>query len=143
MTNTGNQLRSFTLGHIAAGTAVTFNLTSNFPNDVVPLISAPASVTFSPDTFTLVPGDKKKITLKFTPPQLDAKTFPVYSGWVTVTSSDGEILKVAYMGLAASLKDMPILDSSPDYFGEVVPAVLDLGGDVQVRWFPKLAGFIH
>jgi Fn3-like domain len=91
-----------------------------------------ASLSFDRSEFYLAPGASIKITATVTPPTgLDPASFPVYSGWVTITANNGEILVVPYMGLAANLIDMDILDRSDYYFGFPTPAVLDAAGDVQ------------
>ena len=75
-----------------------------------------------------------KISVKFTPPAgVDPSTYPVYSGFIAIsdgTSSDST--HVAYIGLAASIKDKQILDNTDTYFGsgQALPAVLDASGNI-------------
>jgi hypothetical protein len=42
-----------------------------------------------------------------------------------------EILRVSYMGLAASIKSKTLLDTSPDFIGSPLPTLLDRDGDPQ------------
>ncbi|KIM30827.1 hypothetical protein M408DRAFT_65702 [Serendipita vermifera MAFF 305830] len=134
-TNTGNATLQYTIGHTPAGTAITYDtsiaLTFTGP---VPLSEAPASVSFFQSTFSLDPGASAQITASFTPPAgLDPASFPVYSGWVTATASNGEILAIPYVGLAASVIDMKILDYSDFYFPFPTPVILNATGYVQIE----------
>ncbi|KAG9055128.1 hypothetical protein FS842_003099 [Serendipita sp. 407] len=131
--NTGNTTLSYTIGHIPAGTATTFNTSLSLPiSGAAPLSTTTATLSFSQTTFTLGPGKKTKITVTVEPPSgLDPKSFPIYSGWITATGSNGEVVSVPYMGLAASVKDMNVLDRSDYYFGIPLPALLDAKEDPQ------------
>ncbi|KAG8749347.1 hypothetical protein FRC14_001488 [Serendipita sp. 396] len=131
--NTGNTTLSYTIGHIPAGTAATFNTSLSLPiSGAAPLSTTTATLSFSQTAFTLGPGKKTKITVTVEPPSgLDPKSFPIYSGWITATGSNGEVVSVPYMGLAASVKDMNVLDRSDYYFGIPLPALLDAKEDPQ------------
>ncbi|EIN11775.1 subtilisin-like protease [Punctularia strigosozonata HHB-11173 SS5] len=131
--NTGRTSKSFKLSHVPAGTATTVTAGDIFAADgPVPLTTQYASVKFSESSFTVRPGQTQKLTAHFTAPKgVDATTFPVFSGWIQLTSAD-EQLQVAYMGLAASLKDKQIVDNTDEFFGLQLPAILDTAGDVQV-----------
>ena len=73
-----------------------------------------------------------RITATITPPQgVDATTFPVYSGFIEITSAGDDITHVTYLGVAASLKDKQILDSTDEFFGVPLPTLLDSQGNVQ------------
>ncbi|KAG8892313.1 hypothetical protein FRC01_014233 [Tulasnella sp. 417] len=95
--------------------------------------SAAASVKFSSTKITVWPLIPAELTVTFTPPSgLDASTFPVYSGQVVI-SNGKETVASSYMGLAANLKDMPIIDNTNFYFGGTLklPFVLAGTGVVQ------------
>jgi len=99
----------------------------------VPLTGESAKVTVFPSTFTLQPGMTQNAVATFTAPTgLDKAQFPVYSGFIDVTSGS-ESYHVSYVGLAASLKDKQVLDSTPYYFDFKLPAVLDTTGEPQVN----------
>lgn len=90
-------------------------------------------MTFSQTTFTVFPGQTQTIFAHITPPKaVDATTFPVFSGFIDITSAT-EILHVTYLGLAAALKDKQVIDDTDEFFGVPLPAVLDSVGDVQVN----------
>jgi Fn3-like domain len=96
----------------------------------VPLTNAAASVSLSQSTFTLFPGQSKTITARFNLPNGDASTFPVFSGFIQITSGT-ERLHVTYIGLAASLKDKQVVDNTNTFFGVPIPAILDPSGNIQ------------
>jgi hypothetical protein len=91
-----------------------------------------ASVSFSGGTkFTLFPGQSHEVVATIKPPKgVDAITFPVYSGFIFVTSGSDSV-HATYLGLAASLKDKQVVDNSDFIFGVNLPIVLDSAGDIQ------------
>ncbi len=97
----------------------------------VPLAPAPATVDIVPSTFTVQPGASQKVAVSITPPTgADASRFPIYSGFVEVTSGS-ESHHVTYLGLAASLRDHQILDNTTAILPIQAPALLD-------QWKQKL-----
>jgi hypothetical protein len=132
ITNNGNKKVTYTLGHVAAGTAVTIPAGSPFAADgPVPLVANAASVSFSQDTVTLGPGAHVQITATFSQPTgLDAKTLPAYSGWITITSPK-DAYTVSYLGVAGTLYSKQVLDTTATYFGVPIPAIFDPSGNVQ------------
>jgi hypothetical protein len=68
----------------------------------------------------------------FTSPSgLDASRYPVYSGFVEVTSGS-ENYHVSYMGLGAKLKDHQIFDNTTDIVVIPSPSLLNENGTVLV-----------
>ncbi|KAJ7187915.1 subtilisin-like protease [Mycena filopes] len=132
VTNAGKTAKTYTLSHVPAGTAVTNEAGSILPSlGPVPLTSAFATVSFSGGSkFTLFPGQSHEVTAIIKPPQGDATTFPVYSGFIHVTSGT-ESVHATYLGLAAALKDKQVIDNSDFIFGLALPLVLDADGNVQ------------
>ncbi|OXG36623.1 peptidase [Cryptococcus neoformans Ze90-1] len=130
--NPGNKWVTYKLSHEPAGTALAFQSGLNQSNDQpLPQVSNAASVNIFPSSLTLWPGQSLLTTVKFTAPTgLDAQTFPIYSGFIKVTGG-GNTVKVPYMGVAASMKDMPVLDPTDWYLGMNSPAIVDVNGDVQ------------
>ncbi|KAF8070083.1 pyrolysin [Lyophyllum atratum] len=129
--NTANTAKKFTLSHVPAGTAVTVQPGTIFPaNGPVPLTSAAASVWFSQKSFTVGPGETHTVTASFTLPKGDASSFPVFSGFIEITSGS-ESHHVTYIGLAASLKDKQVVDNTDAFFGVPLPALLNSVGDLQ------------
>ncbi|KAL0072267.1 hypothetical protein AAF712_000029 [Marasmius tenuissimus] len=99
----------------------------------VPLTNAFVTVALSDSPFTLSPGENKTITAVFTPPQGDPTTFPVFSGFIQIASSDTEelLVHVSYLGLAAALKDKRVIDDTDTALRIRLPAIVNSTGDVQ------------
>lgn len=129
--NIGKEVETFTTTHTPAGTALTAN--TSIPDYLVfnpfpiPLTKDYASVEISPVTFTLAPGESKQVKLSFTQPTLNQEAFPVYSGFVNfIGSTATSTLSIPYLGLAASIAQRPVLDSSSQYFKKFsLPALTD------------------
>lgn len=96
----------------------------------VPLTNDYASVTFSQSRVLVAPGATAIVVAYFKAPKADASTYPVFSGFITI-SSDTETLRVSYLGLAASLKQKAILDTTDVFFGVPLPFIADSEGNVQ------------
>ncbi|KAJ7282918.1 subtilisin-like protease [Mycena rebaudengoi] len=130
--NTGKKTKKYTVSHVPAGTAVTIT-----PGSVVaalgpvPQSTDFATVSFNAAKFTLAPGQSHTVIATFKAPKgADATTFPVYSGFIDVTSG-AEKVHATYLGLAASLKDKQVIDNSDKIFGVPTPAILDPEGNIQ------------
>ncbi|CAA7260654.1 unnamed protein product [Cyclocybe aegerita] len=134
--NKGKTPKTYKLTHVPAGTALTQKPNSTYPAlGPVPLSPAAASVVIVPDTVFLLPGTKLPVVLHFTPPRnVDASLYPVYSGFVDITSGS-EIHHVSYLGLVGSLKNKPVFDNTPEFFGFRLPALLD--GNDQPQAVPS------
>ncbi|ORY32563.1 putative peptidase [Naematelia encephala] len=132
VTNHAGNTVKYSVSNVPAGTALAFQTGLNQSNDgPLPQQSAPASIWIGQSSFTLRPGQTTIVPLKFTPPSgLDASTFPIYSGYVQI-SGGGQSVKVPYMGVAAKMRDMPIIDPTDWYFGFDSPALIDPDFDVQ------------
>ncbi|KAJ6594234.1 subtilisin-like protease [Mycena capillaripes] len=130
--NTANTAKTYTLSHVPAGTAVTFDAGSILPIlGPVPLSTDFATVSFNSGKFTLQPGQSHQVVATITPPKgVDATTFPVYSGFIFVTSGT-ESVHATYLGLTASLKNAQVVDNTDVIFGFDLPALLDSQGNVQ------------
>jgi hypothetical protein len=97
----------------------------------VPLSTDFATVTFKKAKFTLSPGGTQEVIATITPPKgVDATTFPVYSGFIHVTSGTDSV-HATYLGLAASLKDFQVVDNTDFLFGVDLPLIIDSAGNIQ------------
>ncbi|KAL5632826.1 hypothetical protein ACGC1H_005690 [Rhizoctonia solani] len=115
--NTGKRAVTYELTHVPAGTANTIRGIEVIAG-TLPLLSNAASVSFSEAKVVVYPGLSASVTLTFAPPTgLNASTFPVYSGYIQATGSDGTTLRSTYLGLAAALKDMRVVDNTTTLFG--------------------------
>lgn len=89
--NTSPKSVTYILSHTPAGTAITYN--GLLPTTAVALTTSSLKVTFSQEKIRVRPKSKGCIMVTFDKPEND-KTLPVYSGWVTITASTGEVLSV-------------------------------------------------
>jgi hypothetical protein len=130
VTNTGSTRQQYALGHAPAGTAITVPAGNIFVADgPVPLVAAAASVKFSESKFSLNPGAHATITAHFSAPAgLDPKTYPVYSGYITITSANSSA-QVAYLGVLGSLAAKQVLDTTTEYDGFALPALVNAAGN--------------
>ena len=132
--NTGSETKQYSITNVPAGTALTVDSDTIFPAlGPVPQSADYATATFSSSEFSLQAGQSTDVTVKFTPPDgVDARAFPVYSGFIQVASGS-EIVHATYIGLSASLYDKQIIDDTDYLFGIKVPFLVDSTGDVQVE----------
>ncbi|KAJ7130843.1 subtilisin-like protease [Mycena crocata] len=129
--NVGKTAKTYTVSHVPAGTAVTVDPDTIFPAlGPVPVSTDYATVTLSTKKFTLKPGQSQQIVAIIKPPTADTSTFPVYSGFIHVTSA-AESVHATYLGLAASLKNKEVIDNTDFIFGVNLPLLLDSVGDIQ------------
>ncbi|KAJ8076315.1 hypothetical protein PM082_000736 [Marasmius tenuissimus] len=111
--NTANSEKTFHLSHVPAGTAITIQPGTIFPaKGPVPLTNAFATVAQA---------------------TRDPTTFPVFSGFIQIASSDAEepLVHVSYLGLAAALKDKRVIDDTDTALGIRLPAIVNSTGDPQ------------
>ncbi|KAJ7238980.1 subtilisin-like protease [Mycena rebaudengoi] len=130
--NTGKTVKKYTVSHVPAGTAVTITPGTILPaSGPVPQSKDFASVSFNSAKFTLAPGQSHEVVATIKPPKgVDSSTFPVYSGFIDITSG-AENVHATYLGLAASLKDKQTIDDGDFLFGFPTPVVFDPLGNVQ------------
>lgn len=75
-----------------------------------------AAISFTPKTVTILPGSEAEIIAHVTPVSgLDIARIPVYSGYISVNGSNGDYLTLPYAGVAASLYDANLTDTSDGF----------------------------
>ncbi|KAG8963822.1 hypothetical protein FRC00_004914 [Tulasnella sp. 408] len=112
--NTSKKAQTYKITHVPAGTMNTFDSKQKAIHGPVPLDKHYAEVKIKPNTMVLKPGQSAKFTVTIKPPKgVDAKKFPVYSGFVKIASASDSV-QVSYMGVAAEMKKMKILDRTSD-----------------------------
>lgn len=124
-----------------------------------------------PTTFTLKPGESKRVTVNFANPDVkgwNAAALPAFSGSIRIKGSNGEEMSVPYFGLAANLetiirpiyragfplavstpKDTPIEQDST-YTFDFSDTALDFPriltrlrwGSAQIRWDVSFSQFL-
>ncbi|KAI0684940.1 subtilisin-like protease [Cytidiella melzeri] len=130
ITNHATTSKSFKISHIPAGTMLSLTTGTDFPADgPVPLSNNSATVKFSETSVTVHPGQTQQITAHITPPTgLDPAVLPVYSGFIQVADAN-ETFHVTYLGLAASLKNAQVVDTSNTFFGVNLPVITNPQGN--------------
>ena len=90
-----------------------------------------ATVKFSRTEFTIDPGNSEVIVAEFTAPTIEGNgSYPVYSGHIVITCGM-ETLRVGYLGVIGSVKDIQLLAHSDSSVTYSLPALQDSNGDVQ------------
>ena len=123
---------TYIIDHAPGVTISTVNKANNLPNMApLPTVGQVAGVTIIGNKITVFPRFVGMFIVYFRPPTgLDASTFPVYSGYITISSSIGETFSIPYMGVGARMRDMPVLDRSSDFFDVQIPIMLTALGDI-------------
>jgi subtilisin family serine protease len=146
--NGGKQSVTYSLSHVPAGTANTLNGIANngelltlagaymvtdgynYPVGPVPLVPNAAEVTITPSTLTIPAGQALPVAVTFKPPTgLNPANFSVYSGYIKATGTDNTTLQSIYLGVAANLKEMKIIDHTDTLLGFKLPALVDYYGN--------------
>lgn len=121
---------TYNIDHAAGITLSTVNPSNGLPNMApIPTVPQTAGVTIVGKQVTVWPKLIGMFIVKTTPPTgLDAKTFPIYSGYITICSSLGETFSIPYMGTSSRMRDMPVLDQSDVFFEAQIPIMLTGNG---------------
>jgi len=111
---------TYSLSHIRAATAYTLNKGSisppHFPNE---LVTNGASLSFSSNKITIPGGGEVVVVVAPTvSTDLDASRLPVYSGFITLNSTNGESLSLPYLGLSGSLHSATVLDRDGTFLAQ-------------------------
>ncbi|GJJ15891.1 hypothetical protein Clacol_010169 [Clathrus columnatus] len=135
--NTGSESETYKITHVPAGTALTIQAGTIFPNDgPAPLISQFATVEIEPNSLIIPPFKEAEVVVIIHPPtNIDETTFPVYSGFIQVQAVySGEILHSSYQGLAAVAKNLKIIDDTDSLLGPgfPFPFLMDASGNPQL-----------
>ncbi|KAK0560641.1 hypothetical protein OC844_003642 [Tilletia horrida] len=136
ITNTGSQVQAFAMHHVPAGTVYSLSSGGNgvWNGGPVALVDGDqASVTFSPATFSLQPQQSQVVQLTFQAPAPTQDVLPVYSGFVQAISDQnfGNV-SVPYLGLAAALSSLPVLNVTQSYDSYQLPGLIDPSFGVQI-----------
>jgi len=131
ISNTGSEAVTYELDVIGAATAYTFS-NSTIPDPFPGLKTDDAHATVHLSTYkTTVPaGGKHSITVKVTPPLVDASRLPLYSGYIRLNATNGERLSLPYQGIAGDMSSHVVLNSTVTLMrslpnGDTVPITPD------------------
>jgi hypothetical protein len=129
--NTGNKEVFYTLSHEPAATFNTFEAGGYadpklFPPTFVDGVDSVAYAEFSVDgPISVRAGSTNSFKVTFTPPDLSENLYPIFSGAIVITGSNGDVLSVPYMGIKGRMADIEIWD-----LGSGEPLYIDdLSGD--------------
>lgn len=109
--NEGSQAQTYSLTHVPSANAYAFDtanasLAATFPP---PQDTKYATVTITPSSLSLAPGEKQLVTITATPdPSLNPALVPFYSGYINITS-EADSLSIPYGGVATIQHDIKIL----------------------------------
>ncbi|ODV57935.1 subtilisin-like protein, partial [Ascoidea rubescens DSM 1968] len=96
----------YVLSHEGAATIKARNKEDGFPQVYYPEYdTSEAHIKYSLSSFTLQPGESANVTVDITAPVSNITDGYLFSGKIVVTGSNGEILKVPYMGVELSTRD--------------------------------------
>ncbi|CAD6912575.1 unnamed protein product [Tilletia controversa] len=110
----------------------TYGLTWEAQNAASPTTNA-ASVQFSSETVTILPGKSQDVSMTFKAPVLDTSTLPIYSGFISIKSSISfGSMHVPYSGVGTKLSSQQVLDTSDSALGFAVPALLKPDGKTVI-----------
>ncbi|KAL2075141.1 hypothetical protein VTL71DRAFT_83 [Oculimacula yallundae] len=134
--NTGKTSMTYVLSHQPAVNSYAFDASYGTADNYGVVAFPPqmdekySSVVISPSTLTIAPGAKKRVSISVTSDaSLNSKLVPVYSGFIKVTSSSGEVAGIPYAGVAAKMNDIPIADPSLNiYDNSLVAGLLPYSG---------------
>jgi hypothetical protein len=129
--NTSPKTVTYHFKHNPSVSLLTHNKNSIYPLVTPGTSSRAASARFSRGKITLKKGQSASIYISFKAPTLTASTFPLYSGFIGITSSRKESFSIPYMGMAASLYNLPVLDSGAEVAGATLPLVADANMNIQ------------
>ncbi|RSM17836.1 hypothetical protein CDV31_003262 [Fusarium ambrosium] len=116
--NTGSSDVSLQLSHRKAPTMYTLQpdlfplMAASFPN---PIVEEWADISFSSSKINVPAGGSVDVTVTCTPPEnVNGTLLPVYSGHIALTGSNSSLV-LPYLGVAGSMRDIPILQPSQVY----------------------------
>ena len=117
ITNPSGNTKTYTLSHQGAGYTglyLEYREVAQTPNY--------GSANFSQSTITIGPGKSTTIDLSISPPaNVKPDALPVFSGFIKVTSSDGEKFSVPYLGPPYSIYNTPYIYISTT--GTIIPQI--------------------
>ncbi|KAH6654877.1 peptidase S8/S53 domain-containing protein, partial [Truncatella angustata] len=113
ISNLGTEDVTYDVASIGAATGYTFS-TSIIPDPFpgIEFDDTVATLAFSEDKVTVPAGGDAVVAVTVTPPAVDATRLPVYSGFITLTGSNGESLSLPYQGIVGSLHDTTVLNEA-------------------------------
>jgi subtilisin family serine protease len=111
--NIGDTEKTYSLSNVRAATAY-FQDENMLPHFFPPAMDTKgAELSFNPEKITVPAGGEAIVVVTPTPPDLNSKRIPVYSGFISLNASDDESLSLPYLGTSGSLYNLDPLDKTP------------------------------
>lgn len=111
--NTGDSDAVYELGHTAVSTIYSMSQQGRLARAPFEVIDAYANITFAADQAFVSAGCEVKITVRCTPPEgVEKARWPIYSGHITLNSTNGDALSIPYVGNAGSMREGVIIDDA-------------------------------
>lgn len=114
--NTGADDITYSVANVVAASGYTLEegtiFPAAFPNE---LVTQGAELTFSETKVTVPAGGEAAVSVTVSPPSLDGKRLPVYSGYVTLNGTNGDSLSLPYLGVVGNLHDATVLSEADTY----------------------------
>lgn len=109
--NTGDSDAVYELGHTAVSTVYSMTQEGRLAHAPFEAIDAYADITFAANQALVSAGGEAKITARCTPPEgVEKARWPIYSGYITLNSRNGDALSIPYVGNAGSMREGIIID---------------------------------
>lgn len=116
ITNTGAEDVTYSIANVIAASGYTLEeggiRPMNFPNE---LVTQGAELSFSEDKVTVPASSDVSISVRVSPPALDATRLPVFSGYITLNGTNGDSLSLPYLGVVGSMREATVLDTNNTY----------------------------
>ncbi|KAF2279229.1 subtilisin-like protein [Westerdykella ornata] len=128
--NIGDREKTYSLSNVRAATAY-FRDENMLPHAFPPAMDTKgAELSFNSEKITVPAGGEAVVVVTPTPPDLNSKRIPVYSGFICLNASDNESLSLPYLGTSGSLYNLDPLDKTP---GRMI-------GVLEGRWSKPIQG---
>jgi subtilisin family serine protease len=116
--NTGNEDATYSIGYTTSLTTYAMGSDDHLALSPFESTDASASLSFSSYNLKVSAGSEATVTVRCQPPRgLDAKRWPIYSGYITLNGTNGDNLSISYVGNAGSMRDGVVIpDRVPDEF---------------------------
>lgn len=109
--NTGDLDAVYELGHISVSTMYAMDPEGRLAHAPFEVVDVYADITFAEDQAVVGAGGEAKITVRCNPPEgVDKARWPIYSGYITLNSTNGDSLSIPYVGNAGSMREGVIID---------------------------------
>lgn len=109
--NTGDSDAVYELGHTAVSTIYSMTQEGRLANAPFEVVNAYADIALAADQALVSAGGEAKITVRCTPPQgVEKARWPIYGGYITLNSTNGDALSVPYVGNAGSMREGVIIN---------------------------------